>query len=194
MFLLFADGPKDWDINFKPAYDNKYISSLRIKANRKETMAIEVKPSMTAQADEYTIKVRVSSSEAKGEAELKAVIMGTYGIEVGTSTGLLSLDACQGKAANISFYIKNSGSAVNKDIKFTTFKPENWKVEFKPEKIASIEPGELKQLSISRFSGPLPLGQSILVVLPYIVSLFAITVICFAVSYMVFSQKEIRLL
>jgi ABC-2 type transport system permease protein len=47
-------------------------------------------------------------------------------------------------------------------------------------------------LSLSRFSGPLPLGQSIIVVLPYIIFLVAITVICFAVSYMVFMRQEVR--
>jgi len=148
VFNLFAQGPEGWDINFKPAYDDKYISSLRIKAGQSETVAIEVKPSLTAQAGEYPIKVRVSSSEAKGEAVLKVILTGTYGLEVGTSTGLLSLDARQGKPANISFYIKNTGSAANNDIKFMTFKPENWKVEFKPEKIATIASGDLKQVEV----------------------------------------------
>ncbi len=146
VFNLFAQGPEGWEINFKPAYDDKYISSLRIKANGNETVAIQVKPSLSAQAGEYPIKVRVSSSEAKGEADLKVILTGTYAFEVGTPTGLLSLDARQGKAANMSFYIKNTGSAANNDIKFMTFKPENWKVEFNPEKIATIGPGELKQV------------------------------------------------
>jgi uncharacterized membrane protein len=146
VFNLFAQGPEGWEINFKPAYEDKYISSLRIKANGNETVAIQVKPSLNAQAGEYPIKVKVSSSEAKGEAELKVVLTGTYALEIGTPTGLLSLDARQGKPANMSFYIKNTGSAANNDIKFTTFKPENWKVEFKPEKIATINAGELKQV------------------------------------------------
>jgi ABC-2 type transport system permease protein len=45
---------------------------------------------------------------------------------------------------------------------------------------------------MSRFSGPLPLSQSILIVIPYIISLVAITIICFAVSYTVFMRQEIR--
>jgi ABC-2 type transport system permease protein len=52
--------------------------------------------------------------------------------------------------------------------------------------------GPMEQLSLSRFSGPLPLGQSVLVVLPYIISLIAITAICFAISYIVFLRQEIR--
>jgi ABC-2 type transport system permease protein len=52
--------------------------------------------------------------------------------------------------------------------------------------------GPMERMSLSRFSGPLPLGQSILVVLPYIISLIAITAICFAVSYTVFMRQEVR--
>jgi ABC-2 type transport system permease protein len=52
--------------------------------------------------------------------------------------------------------------------------------------------GPMERLSISRFSGPLSLGQSIFVVLPYIITLVAITIICFAISYTVFMRQEIR--
>ena len=55
-----------------------------------------------------------------------------------------------------------------------------------------ISMGMLERLSIARFSGPLPLNQSVLVVLPYIISLIAITVVCFAVSYTIFMRQEIR--
>jgi len=148
VFDLFAQGPKGWDINFKPAYETKYISSLRLKANQNQSIAVEVKPAMTAAAGEYPINIRVSSGDAKGEAQIAVILTGTYGLEVGTPDGLLSLDARQGKPANMSFYVKNSGSATNHDIKFMSFKPENWKVEFKPEKIDSIEAGDLKQVEL----------------------------------------------
>ena len=52
--------------------------------------------------------------------------------------------------------------------------------------------GPMENISMSRFSGPLPLGQSILIVAPYIISLIAITAVCFAVSYTVFMRQEIR--
>lgn len=52
--------------------------------------------------------------------------------------------------------------------------------------------GPLETLSMTRFSGPLPLSQSILIVVPYIISLIAITVVCFAISYIVFMRQEIR--
>jgi uncharacterized membrane protein len=149
IFDLFAEGPKDWDINFKPAYESKYISSLQIKANQSKNVSVEVKPSLAAQAGEYPITMRVSSGGAKAEIDLKVVLTGTYKLEAGTPNGLLSLDASAGKPANMSVYIKNTGSAPNNDITFMTFKPENWKVEITPETIETLAPGDLKQVEVT---------------------------------------------
>jgi uncharacterized membrane protein len=149
VFDLFAQGPQGWDVNFKPAYESKFISSLRIKSKQSTSVAVEVKPAMGAQAGEYPINVRVASSDAKAEATLVVILTGTYGLEVGTPNGLLSLDARQGKPANISFYVKNTGSAANQNIKFMSFKPENWKVEFNPENIDLIKPDEIKQVELT---------------------------------------------
>jgi ABC-2 type transport system permease protein len=52
--------------------------------------------------------------------------------------------------------------------------------------------GPLERLSSARFSRPLDLSQSIYVVIPHIISLIAITFICFGVSYAVFMRQEIR--
>lgn len=57
---------------------------------------------------------------------------------------------------------------------------------------APMTMGPMENLSMQRFFGPLPLSQSILIVVPYIISLIAITIICFAVSYTVFMRQEIR--
>ena len=148
VFDLLAQGPQGWDINFKPAYETKYISSLRIKSKQSTSVAVEVKPAMGAEAGEFPINVRVRSGDANAEAKLTVILTGTYGIEVGTPSGLLSLQARGGRPANMSFYVKNTGSAANHDIKFLSFKPENWKVEFKPEKLDVIGPGELQQVEV----------------------------------------------
>lgn len=52
--------------------------------------------------------------------------------------------------------------------------------------------GPFERLSISRFQNPLPLSESIYIVFPHLISLIAITVICFAISYAVFMRQEIR--
>jgi len=52
--------------------------------------------------------------------------------------------------------------------------------------------GPMEQLSAARFQNPLSLGQSLVVVYPYVVALIAVTLLCFAISYTVFMVQEIR--
>jgi len=149
IFNLAAQGPENWEINFKPTYEDKYFSSLRIKQGASQTVAVAVKPYPLSEPGKFPIKVKVSSETAKSEAELVVVLTGTYKIEAATTTGLLSLNAMKGKESNISFYVKNTGSAAQNNVKFVSFKPENWKVAFKPEKLDTLPAGELKQIEMS---------------------------------------------
>jgi ABC-2 type transport system permease protein len=52
--------------------------------------------------------------------------------------------------------------------------------------------GPLERLSLSRFQNPLPLFQSIVIVMPFMVSLIAITFVAFGICYAVFMRMEIR--
>ena len=55
-----------------------------------------------------------------------------------------------------------------------------------------VQVGNLERISMSRFQNPLSLDQSILVVVPYLTSLLALTVVCFGLSYLSFMRQEIR--
>jgi ABC-2 type transport system permease protein len=52
--------------------------------------------------------------------------------------------------------------------------------------------GPLERLSLSRFQNPLPLLQSLFLVIPHLISIVAITVVCFGICYLVFMRQEIR--
>ena len=52
--------------------------------------------------------------------------------------------------------------------------------------------GPLERLSLARFQNPLTLPQSILIVLPHLISIVAITFLCFGICYLVFMRQEIR--
>lgn len=149
IFDLGAQAPDGWEVNFKPAYETKYISSLRIKAGQSQTVAVQVKPPPHAAAGQYPIQFRVSSGDAVAKADLAVVLTGTYALDAGTPNGLLSLDVRQGKSANLSIYVKNTGTAANHDIHFGSFKPENWKVAFQPESIDVLEPGDVQQVEVT---------------------------------------------
>jgi ABC-2 type transport system permease protein len=52
--------------------------------------------------------------------------------------------------------------------------------------------GPMERLSLSRFQNPLPLLQSIFIVVPHLISIAAITLLCFGVCYLAFMRQEIR--
>jgi ABC-2 type transport system permease protein len=52
--------------------------------------------------------------------------------------------------------------------------------------------GPLERLSLSRFQNPLPLLQSVVIVAPFVISLIAITCVCFGICYLIFMRQEIR--
>ena len=52
--------------------------------------------------------------------------------------------------------------------------------------------GPLERLSLSRFQSPLPLLESIFIVIPHLISIVAITLLCFGICYLVFMRQEIR--
>jgi len=141
--------PEKWEINFKPSYEQKQISSIRIKGGQSQTVAVEVNPAKEASPGEYPILVRISSGDKKAEVKLMVILTGIYKLDAGTPTGILSLEAIAGKPANFSVFVKNTGSATNRNITFSSFKPENWEVNFKPEKIDALEPNALKQIEVT---------------------------------------------
>lgn len=148
-FNLAAVGPEKWEINFKPAYEQKQISSIRVKEGANQTVAVEVTPVQNAASGEYPVLVRISSGESKAEVKLTVNLTGTYRLDAGTPNGVLSLEAMGGKPVTFSLFVRNNGSAVNRNITFSSFKPENWETTFKPEKIESLAPGAMKQVEVT---------------------------------------------
>ena len=57
--------------------------------------------------------------------------------------------------------------------------------------IRSIGPLTMEQLS-GTIPGPLPIGQSLLVIWPQLTGLITLTLICFILSYLMFMRREIR--
>ena len=52
--------------------------------------------------------------------------------------------------------------------------------------------GPLERLSLTRFQSPLPFLQSLIIVIPHLISIVAITRVCFGICYLVFMRQEIR--
>ncbi len=52
--------------------------------------------------------------------------------------------------------------------------------------------GPMERLSQERFQDPLPVGESLSIVAPHVISLFALTFLCFGICCLAFMKQEIR--
>ena len=86
-FNLAAQAPEKWEVNFKPGYESKQISSLRIRGAASQTVAVSVTPARDSMAGEYPILVRITSGESKAEVKLMVALSGIYKLDAATSTG-----------------------------------------------------------------------------------------------------------
>jgi uncharacterized membrane protein len=109
-------------------------------------VTVEVKPPRDAQAGEYPITVRASSGPSSAEKTLTVALTGIYKLEARTPSGVLSAQAVTGKPTAVALVIRNTGSAVNRNIELSAFRPENWEVKFEPERIEALEPGAVQQV------------------------------------------------
>ncbi len=146
---LSADAPKGWEVSFKPAYEAKQISSLRIKPGSSQTVALDVKAPPDVQAGQYPITFHASTDGAQADARLQVVLTGTYKLDAETPTGRLSLDAVVGKPEVTTLLVRNTGSAIDHGVRLSGIGPENWKVEFEPKKIDALEPNQMKPVQVT---------------------------------------------
>ena len=142
---LSADAPAGWEVYFKPSYEDKQVSSIQIPKGQGRSLSLEVRPGYRAEPGAYPIRVRAESKWGTAESTLKVELTGTYQIRLIPANELLSAGAEAGKPVSIGFFVLNEGSAVQREVKFITVAPDNWKIKFEPEALTDLKPHQTPQ-------------------------------------------------
>ncbi|HDK27870.1 MAG TPA: hypothetical protein ENG48_12390, partial [Candidatus Atribacteria bacterium] len=132
--------PRGWNAYCTPQWKDERISSIKINKGGTENLSLTVVPPIFVEKGEYPITFLVGSGENRASIDLKAIVTGTYKLNVKTETGLLNIDTIAGEEKTFIIYLWNEGSAPIDNISFFSTKPEDWEVTFKPEKISSLPP------------------------------------------------------
>lgn len=145
---LNAKGPTRWNVVMKPAFESVQISSLRLKGKESKGIDIEVTPPLRATEGEYAFEVEARSDNLRDTMSLKAVVVGTYELQIRTPDDRFNADAIIGQDSFKTIYLVNSGTAELRNINFTSTKPEGWLVTFEPDKVDSLPPAQLKEVNV----------------------------------------------
>ena len=144
---LSSQGPPGWRVRIKPQFEDTQISSIALKNESSETLSVEIDPPGLAKPGDYPVTIKARSGQFQTERKLKITLTGTYDLKVGTPPpGTLNTSITAGEKAQVVFLIGNAGTAALRNLSFLSTSPEKWTVEFKPEKIDSLEVGEVREI------------------------------------------------
>jgi uncharacterized membrane protein len=146
---LVAQPPQGWTVRFKPQFGDQQISSIQLKENGSETLSVEIDTPATAEAKEYPVTVTARAGAFEASAPIKVSLKGTQDLKMGSLAGTLNTSITAGTKTPVDFVVGNAGTAPIRNLNFVTKKPsDKWTVEFKPDKIDALGPGEVRQIKM----------------------------------------------
>ncbi|MFC1967972.1 NEW3 domain-containing protein [Chloroflexota bacterium] len=148
-FDLSATAPPQWEISFRPSYEQKQISTIGIKARETQKIEVELSPPEDAPPGNYVIPIEASSGNIKGAIDLAIVLTGTRELDLSTATGRLNTEATSGQEHHLSLVLASTGSDEVRDIDFSSSKPGGWVVTFNPDKLDSLATKMSREIDVT---------------------------------------------
>lgn len=146
---LVAQAPETWLVRFKPQFGDTVISSIAIKENATETLSVEIDSPLREKAGEFPITIRARAGAFEASANLKVTLKGTPDLRIGTRSDTLNTALTAGKKTPVEILVGNAGSGPVRNLSFLiSKKPENWTIDFKPDKIDALNPGEVREIAM----------------------------------------------
>lgn len=143
-YALMADAPPGWSVTFRARY--KEVTSVELRGGSAASIILEIKPPSQIEAGKYSIPVSAVTSTTSAKLQLGVGITGSYKMELGTPTGLLSAKTTAGGVKRLKLIVRNTGSSVLTVIGFSADTPRNWNVVFDPKKIDNLLPKKEAQI------------------------------------------------
>ncbi|MDE0033136.1 MAG: NEW3 domain-containing protein [Deltaproteobacteria bacterium] len=145
---LAAQAPPGWVVRIKPQFEDTQISSIALKKDSSETLSVEIQPPQLGDPGDFPVVVRARSGNFTAQADLKVTLAGTRVLNMGTATGRLNADVTAGEQSQVDFLIGNAGTAPLNNLAFISSKPDRWEVNFNPDKVDSLNPGEVREVKM----------------------------------------------
>jgi uncharacterized membrane protein len=153
-FDLKITGPKDWLAKAKPSYEDTWISAIRLepgKTEYPETIKIVAAspPWLILVPGEYMITVEASSGQIRETLELTVIITAQYAIDMVPVTERYNMVASGGQDNYFQLQIQNNGTAAVDKITFSSFKPDDWTIDFSPAGIFSLGAEDFQTVDVN---------------------------------------------
>jgi uncharacterized membrane protein len=146
---LSAQAPPGWTVRFKPQFGDQQIASIQIKENGSETLSVEIDTPSRADAKEHPVTISARAGAFEASTPIKVTLKGTQDLKMASLAGTLNASVTAGDKAPVDFVVGNAGTAPIRNLSFVTKKPsDKWTVEFKPDKLDTLDPGEVREIKM----------------------------------------------
>ncbi len=145
---LLPQAPPAFRVTIKSA--GQEVTTIPLEADESERLSIEVEPLLRIiPADDYPITIRAQGGEASASVELTAQVVGQSSLNLTTPDERLSGEIEAGSTSTVTLLVQNTGSAAAQGIDMSASSPSGWTVEFDPEEIGEIGPGEQQEVTVN---------------------------------------------
>lgn len=145
VFALQANMQPGWGILFKS--DGKEVSSVNIDPFQRKDISIEITAPEIVSKGTYQIPVQAISGTNSSELIFEVVVVGSYKLNLSTSSGKLNMDATSGVNNTLELVLKNTGSSDINGINLSADNLTDWEVIFEPTRINTLKAGEVAKIN-----------------------------------------------
>lgn len=145
VFALQAKMQPGWGILFKS--DGKEVSSVNIDPFQRKDISIEITAPESVSKGTYQIPVQAISGTNYSELIFEVVVVGSYKLNLSTSSGKLNMDATSGVNNTLELVLKNTGSSDINGINLSADNLTDWEVIFEPTRINTLKAGEVAKIN-----------------------------------------------
>lgn len=131
-FALQASGPPGWTVEASPS-GQAQAASVIVEAGANSTINVSVDVPEGAPAEAYPITVTATSESRTVEAQLAAIVTGSFEMDFTTQGEVLSARGTAGSAIQQNIVLNNTGSSPLENVTLSATPPSGWEVTFEPE-------------------------------------------------------------
>lgn len=146
LVALSAEAPRGFQVSFTEEFGSQRLTSIAVEAGRTQGLKVEVRPPQGTEAGRYVVGMRASTGDIAAATELTLEVSGQPELRLTAPGGVLSGRVRAGDETSLQLVLQNAGSAPAQGIRFSASQPQGWQIEFEPDNVPVLPPGEQAEL------------------------------------------------
>lgn len=138
---LIAEGPDGWQVTAIPSGQSQ-ASTISVEAGASTTVTLSAEPPPQAEAGDFEVTMTAQGAGVESELTVQIQLVGDVSMSLTTPDEQLNAEVTSGQPSEFQLLVINDGTAPLTAVSLSATPPQNWTVEFAPEAIDQLAPGE----------------------------------------------------